>query len=225
MIVVSAITLQCGVTLPAYATGDYGPDTCLQGWVWREATPSDHVCVTPDIRTQTANDNSQASARRSPNGGPYGPDTCLQGWVWREAVQGDHVCVTPATRSQAANDNSQASARRNSLNIWHTTYTPPNSCNGNVCQTTNSSPLYILQGDHMNIGTLTVELRKTQGDALIATWTVNSTPLSSAPGGQFTLKTNRTACNGSSDSYFRVFDPVSTRWSVPDPVSTSCYTL
>jgi hypothetical protein len=133
------------------------------------------------------------------------------------------VCVTPATRSQAANDNSQAAARRNSLNIWHTTYTP-SSCNGGTCSTNHLPPSYILQGDHVNIGTLTVELRKTQGDTLIATWTVNSTPLSSAPGGQFTLKPNRIACNGSSDSYFRVFDPVSTRWSAPDLVSTLCYT-
>src|SRR5215467_10147878 len=112
--------------------------------------------------------------------GDFGPDTCLQGWVWREAIPSDHVCVTPEIRAQTANDNSQASARRNSLNIWHTTYNPPNPCNGDTCQTTNSSPIYLLQGDHVNIGTLTIELRKTQNDALIATWTVNSTPLSSA---------------------------------------------
>ena len=47
----------------------YGPDTCKQGFVWREAQPSDHVCVTPDIRTQTAQENSFAAARREPNGG------------------------------------------------------------------------------------------------------------------------------------------------------------
>ena len=86
-------------------------DWCIQGYVWREAVPSDHVCVTPPTRDQTAYDNSQAAARRDPNGGPYGPDTCLNGYVWREAFTSDHVCVTPATRSQAAYDNSQAAYR------------------------------------------------------------------------------------------------------------------
>jgi hypothetical protein len=90
----------------------YGVDTCVQGFVWREAFPEDHVCVTPQIRTQAANDNAQAGARRSPNGGPFGPATCKQGFVWREARVGDLVCVPPATRSQAAADNAAASARR-----------------------------------------------------------------------------------------------------------------
>ncbi len=89
----------------------YGPDTCKQGYVWREASSTDHVCVTPDIRTQAANDNRQAANRRSPNGGPYGPDTCKQGYVWREAFANDHVCVTPQTRSRAADDNRNAASR------------------------------------------------------------------------------------------------------------------
>ncbi|WP_141398083.1 hypothetical protein [Nitrosomonas ureae] len=89
----------------------YGPDTCVQGFVWREAGPNDYVCVTPQVRDQTRADNAQANARRSPNGGLYGPDTCLSGYVWREAFPGDHVCVTPETRTQAAEDNTHASAR------------------------------------------------------------------------------------------------------------------
>jgi Fibronectin type III domain len=86
-------------------------DVCLQGFVWREAGPQDYVCVTPNVRSQAAYDNGQASARRNPHGGPYGPDTCLQGYVWREAFTNDHVCVTPQTRDQAAYDNSQARNR------------------------------------------------------------------------------------------------------------------
>jgi hypothetical protein len=43
--------------------GDFGPDTCKQGYVWREASPADHVCVTPETRTQTALDNKSASER------------------------------------------------------------------------------------------------------------------------------------------------------------------
>jgi hypothetical protein len=96
----------------AHATCDFGPDTCLPGFVWREAFPGDHVCVTGATRTEAASDNALASQRRSPTGGPFGPDTCLPGFVWREASPADHVCVTGATRTQAASDNAQAAARR-----------------------------------------------------------------------------------------------------------------
>ena len=47
-------------------TGPYGPNTCVQGYVWREARASDVVCVTPDERTQVAYDNSQAQSRIAP---------------------------------------------------------------------------------------------------------------------------------------------------------------
>lgn len=90
----------------------YGPDTCKQGFVWREARPEDHVCVTPEVREQTAQDNQQADARRDPAGGPYGPATCLSGYVWREAFDGDTVCVPPEIREQARLDNEQAKERR-----------------------------------------------------------------------------------------------------------------
>ena len=90
----------------------YGPDTCIQGYVWRDAFPGDHVCVTPDRRDQAADDNRQAAARREPGGGAYGPNTCRQGFVWREARQGDVVCVTPRVRTLTAQDNAQSAARR-----------------------------------------------------------------------------------------------------------------
>jgi hypothetical protein len=88
-----------------------GPGTCVQGFVWRQANPSDHVCVSSQVRDQTRNDNAQAAARRNPNGGPSGPDTCIQGFVWREAFPGDHVCVTPEARTQATQDNNAARSR------------------------------------------------------------------------------------------------------------------
>ena len=91
------------------------PPRCLdipgQGYVWREAFPSDYVCVTPETRAQAAYDNSQANARREPGGGPYGPDTCRPGFVWREAHPGDLVCVTPETRAKTAEDNRLAESR------------------------------------------------------------------------------------------------------------------
>jgi len=91
---------------------EYGRDTCVTGYVWREARQKDFVCVTPEVREQTRIDNEQAAQRRNPGGGAYGPNTCLSGYVWREAFPGDVVCVTPQTRAQAAQDNSQAAFRK-----------------------------------------------------------------------------------------------------------------
>jgi hypothetical protein len=91
----------------------YVADACIPGYVWRQASPSDHVCVTPAVRSQTAEENRTAAQRRDPNGGPYGPDSCLQGYgyVWRDAFQGDHICATGDSRTQAANDNAAAASR------------------------------------------------------------------------------------------------------------------
>jgi len=89
----------------------HGPDTCKDGFVWREALANDHVCVVPQTRTAAQMDNGQAAARRSPNGGPFGPDTCVQGFVWREAIPTDHVCVTLQTRQQTREDNAAAASR------------------------------------------------------------------------------------------------------------------
>jgi uncharacterized membrane protein len=88
------------------------PPACKQGYVFREAGANDRVCVTPQVRTQTRNENAAAASRREPNGGPYGPDTCKQGYVWREAIPNDRVCVTPQVRSQAAEDNQRSTERR-----------------------------------------------------------------------------------------------------------------
>lgn len=43
--------------------GPYGPDTCISGYVWREAVANDRVCVTPAVREQAARDNSQRQFR------------------------------------------------------------------------------------------------------------------------------------------------------------------
>lgn len=88
----------------AYAHGD---DRCKQGYVWREAFAGDHVCVTPQVRQQAADDNRQAASRLD----PARPGFCRQGFVWREARPSDHVCVTPETRAQAAADNHVAADR------------------------------------------------------------------------------------------------------------------
>jgi hypothetical protein len=85
-------------------------DRCQSGYLWREARRDDHVCVAPEVRQRTADENATAASRRDPTGA-YGRDTCLPGYVWRDAVQGDHVCVVPRSRDQAASDNRNASAR------------------------------------------------------------------------------------------------------------------
>jgi hypothetical protein len=90
----------------------YGPDTCKQGYVWRDAYPGDHACVPPLSREEAAADNRMAAQRRQPGGGPYGPDTCRQGWVWREARPGDVVCVSPDVRARTAQENRLAPERR-----------------------------------------------------------------------------------------------------------------
>lgn len=97
---------------PARAAAAQNPNTCLQGYVWREAYPGDVVCVTPAVREATRNDNRLAASRVEPGGGAYGPNTCRQGYVWREARPNDVVCVTPQTREQAARDNKLAASRR-----------------------------------------------------------------------------------------------------------------
>jgi hypothetical protein len=89
----------------------YGAETCKQGFVWREATAQDKVCVTPETRERVKADNAQETNRREPNGA-YGPNTCKQGYVWRETIPSDYVCVTPEERSAATEDNSRARDRR-----------------------------------------------------------------------------------------------------------------
>jgi hypothetical protein len=99
-------------TAPAPAVAQpYGPDTCIQGYVWREARPGDTVCVTPDIRTTVAQQNATPGANKDPNAGS-GPQSCSQGYVWREAFNGDTICVTPAFRQQMFDANGAAASRK-----------------------------------------------------------------------------------------------------------------
>jgi len=89
----------------------YGPDTCVPGYVWRDAIPGDHVCVTPDRRTAAAHENAIAGSRVNP-AGAYGPNTCVAGFVWREAYSGDVVCVTGARRTAVHQENIDGPSHR-----------------------------------------------------------------------------------------------------------------
>ncbi|MBC6458891.1 hypothetical protein [Actinomadura sp. HBU206391] len=110
---VATLALAAGlvaVQAPAGAA-PYGPYTCKNGFVWRDAVPYDQVCVTPQIRDQAATENALAASRRQPGGGAYGPNTCKAGFVWRLVRPNDLVCVTPDSRTQAYNDNYYAPLR------------------------------------------------------------------------------------------------------------------
>ncbi len=87
---------------PSWAQCTYGPDQCKPGFVWRDAFPNDHVCVTGAERSQALADNQQAAQRVLANG------YCKFGFVWRAANPSDRVCVTGATRSQVSAQNSLA---------------------------------------------------------------------------------------------------------------------
>lgn len=83
---------------------------CNTGYVWREATSGDAVCVTPADRAEAKAQNQNAGGNRLPGGGASGPNTCRQGYVWREAFRGDVVCVTPFERDKARRQNAEAAS-------------------------------------------------------------------------------------------------------------------
>lgn len=83
---------------------------CLSGYVWREAGANDAVCVTPESRALSAQENAVAASRRDVRGG-YGSASCANGFVWREAFDGDLVCVTPERRAAVAEENRLAPER------------------------------------------------------------------------------------------------------------------
>jgi hypothetical protein len=43
--------------------GPYGPNTCLTGFVWREAFAGDQICVTPEIRKLVKDENAMHASR------------------------------------------------------------------------------------------------------------------------------------------------------------------
>jgi hypothetical protein len=106
-IIVTALAGALTAASPAHA--QYGPYTCVVGLVWREAVPFDYVCVSPQWRDKTWQENALGPSHRQPGGGPYGPDTCKQGYVWRETRPSDHVCVPPLSRDQNRRGNGNAS--------------------------------------------------------------------------------------------------------------------
>jgi hypothetical protein len=90
------------------AAQPHDPDTCKPGWVWREARPTDHVCVTDETRRETAAENAVRGSRMA----GHGNYTCKSPFVWREAYPGDRVCAPVESRNRAHKDNAAAAGRR-----------------------------------------------------------------------------------------------------------------
>ena len=81
----------------------YDPDTCISGYVWREAYDGDHVCVTSNTCARPAvADNAAADSRFARNFLPYGPDTCIVGYVWRSANKRESLGGPPVRQQVAA---------------------------------------------------------------------------------------------------------------------------
>ena len=192
------------------AAGDYGPDTCLEPWVWRDAWQGDHVCVPAATRDQNAADNAIAYSRTGANG------TCLPGFVWRQANASDHVCVTPERQTQTAFDNSQAANRVAALHIWLTHDYP----------IAGSPGLITINGDHFNLASVTIDIYRTSDDSVM--FSKIFTP-GYSPGyiaGSFGVPTDIVDCEAVSDlgydSWVQVFDSVSTRISNKIYLKTIC---
>jgi hypothetical protein len=197
LIIPAAIAALALPTAPAQAQ-DYGPNTCLTGFVWREAFAGDVVCVPPSTRTRAKQDNAAAASRRDPSAG-YGPFGCQQGYVWREARASDLVCVTPNIRSQAKADNAAAAARRNSIKV--SAFSSGGRWQLNVSNINNGRALIVL---------------KHSGGRTLKSWTAN------VSGNRLSLATGRPNCQQANDTYFLVQDPISKRVGRSQNVSANC---
>lgn len=80
------------------------PAPCKRAFVYRQATPKDYVCATPEARVRVSQENSAHPKNK-------GVNTCIDGYVWRAAAPNDLVCVKPEVRNQAAQDNAAADSR------------------------------------------------------------------------------------------------------------------
>ena len=145
---ISAALLLVASVAPAPALADplpYGPDTCIQGLVWREARTGDTVCVTPAVRDRTATENANPGSNKDPLAGS-GPESCSQGYVWREAFDGDTICVTPAERSETKAANAAAASNKQA-NQPGQQQGPTNQANRVVFEVTGSGEVFNIVTD------------------------------------------------------------------------------
>ena len=203
LIIPAAIAALALPTAPAQAQ-DYGPNTCLTGFVWREAFAGDVVCVPPSTRSRAKQDNAAATSRRDPSAG-YGPFGCQQGYVWREARASDLVCVTPNIRSEAKADNAAAASRRNSINVGVSRYL-------------NYGARWQVNVSNINNGRALIVLKHRSGRTL-KSWSAN------VSGNRLSFRTARPDCQSQADTYFLVQDPISRRVGRSVNISANCVSI
>jgi hypothetical protein len=84
----------------------FGPETCRSGYVWREATVDDLVCVPPEVRDQALADRAEAEAGRNTAAG------CTDGLVPRSANPNDTACTTPEIAASIVAQNQRHESRK-----------------------------------------------------------------------------------------------------------------
>lgn len=89
----------------AQAVG-FGNETCRSGFVWREATEDDLICVPPDVRDQAKADRAEAEAGRNVAAG------CAEGLVPRNANPNDTACTTPEVAATMLEQNQRHESRK-----------------------------------------------------------------------------------------------------------------
>ncbi|MFK4036860.1 hypothetical protein ACI2LC_13795 [Nonomuraea wenchangensis] len=222
----AALTLALLPAPAAAASTAPPPDTCLVGFVWREARPTDHVCVTPKVRERTQVENRLKYTNWVT--GAYGPHTCVNGTVWREAFAGDDVCVTPRSRDEARQDNAQAADRRVAAKLWISTYRlgPVDNGDGTASTTSTDDIARLkLNGSHFNAGQVKVFIYYNTGK-LFWSGTVTATRNGGYAGGSFGKRTGKVDCSipgKPGNAYARAQDVTSGRWSASVPVRVGCY--
>jgi hypothetical protein len=209
---------------PASAAGaDYGPNTCLNGFVWRAAFTGDVVCVTPETRHQVDLDNRAAASRRDPRGA-YGPRSCQVPFVWRNSRASDDVCVTVEQRGQAAADNAARETRRNSVRTRLGRWSTPDTtvCDGEVCSFTPTGATYHqVVVDRVNVGRIFLGLYRKGDNRRIGYWYSSARAVAPA-GGRAAFRTDRLVCPGTPNAYFAARDLSTGRWSARVPVRVGC---
>lgn len=83
-----------------------GLDTCLSGFVWREATVNDLVCVPPDVRDQSLADRAAAEQGTNTTAG------CPEGLVPRNARADDTACTTEEIARSVLDQNHRDQSRK-----------------------------------------------------------------------------------------------------------------
>jgi hypothetical protein len=193
----------------ASATGDFGYNTCLEGYVWREAFAGDDVCVTPDRRQQTWDENAQAASLVDPQGG------CIAGHVRRDAglnnpyIFGavDDSCVTPDIRDAVRAENEHAVDRQLFMSFGFASTTSP----------------FVVDGEGFNNGWVWVGFyRNDDGSLVWGTWvmpTLGGGLINPRIYGFQNLQTPVGNCGGAQNAYLITFDSVAGKWSASVPVT------